>query len=235
MPVTLHRLVDDAAMRRPEAEAARCNGASLSWSDLARRRNGIARLLVDQGVGRGDRVAVLLGKSLDVPAAFYGVLAAGAALVPIDPKSPVEQIARILHATGATRLVTEPGRRKTVAKLHAGNLEISHVIGLEPGDVVSVDSTPWSAVDDIASNDPPAVDVGGLDTSYILHTSGSTGEPKLIRHTHASALAFVKWAAEEYAHRRRPSEQSLVAPHVFCDLRLLRRRPSGSDDGDPDP
>jgi acyl-coenzyme A synthetase/AMP-(fatty) acid ligase len=42
------------------------------------------------------------------------------------------------------------------------------------------------------------VDVGGIDTSYILHTSGSTGEPKLIRHTHASALAFIEWAVDEY-------------------------------------
>jgi amino acid adenylation domain-containing protein len=198
VPVTLHRMVDDAAMRRPEGDAVRCDGASLSWSDLARRRNGLARLLLDLGVGRGDRVAVLLGKSLDVPAAFYGVLAAGAGLVPIDPKSPVEQIARILRATGATRLVTEPGRRRTVADLHSEGVELFHVVGLEPGDASPIPATPWSAVEELASDDAPSVDVGGLDTSYILHTSGSTGEPKLIRHTHASALAFVEWAADEY-------------------------------------
>ena len=201
MPVTLHRLVDDAAMRRPDAEAARCDGASLSWSDLARRRNGLARLLVDLGVGRGVRVAVLLGKSLAVPTAFYGVLAAGGALVPIDPKSPVEQIARILRATGATRLVTEPGRRNAVGGLLDAELEISHVVGLEPDDARSMNVAPWSAVDQLASDRPPSVDVDGLDTSYILHTSGSTGEPKLIRHTHASALAFVEWAVEEYGLR----------------------------------
>jgi amino acid adenylation domain-containing protein len=198
MPVTLHRMVDEAAMRRPDGDAARCDGASLSWSDLARRRNGIAQLLVDLGVGRGDRVAVLLGKSLDVPAAFYGVLAAGAALVPIDPKSPVEQIARILRATGATHLVTEPGRHKAVAELLETNVEITHVVGLETGEDASTTTTPWSAVNGLASDRPPGVDVSGLDTSYILHTSGSTGEPKLIRHTHASALAFVEWAVDEY-------------------------------------
>jgi len=198
MPVTLHRMVDEAAMRRPDGDAARCDGAGLSWQELARRVNGVARALLDTGVGRGDRVAVLLGKSLDVPAAFYGVLAAGGALVPVDPKSPVEQILRILRTTGATRLVTEPGRRASVAGLLDAGVEVSHVVGLEPGDAGSVNTVPWSAVDQLASDRPPTVDVGGLDTSYVLHTSGSTGEPKLIRHTHSSALAFVEWAVETY-------------------------------------
>ena len=197
-PVFLHRMVGEAAMNRPDAPAVRCDGAGLSWQDLARRANGVARLLLDTGVGRGDRVAVLLGKSLEVPAAFYGVLAAGGALVPIDPKSPVDQIARILRATGATRLVTEPSRRKVVADLLDAKVELSHVVGLEPSEATSVHVAAWSAVDQLASDRPPAVDVDGLDTSYILHTSGSTGEPKLIRHTHASALAFVEWAVSEY-------------------------------------
>ncbi|MEE4270347.1 MAG: amino acid adenylation domain-containing protein [Thermoanaerobaculales bacterium] len=201
MPVTLHRMVDEAAMRRPDGDAARCDGAGLTWQELAVRVNGVARALLDTGVRRGDRVAVLLGKSLDVPAAFYGVLAAGGALVPIDPKSPVEQISRILRATGATRLVTEPGRRKTVADLLAADVDLSHTIGLEPGDTGSVPTLPWSAVDQLASDRPLVVNVGGLDTSYVLHTSGSTGEPKLIRHTHSSALAFVEWAVETYGLR----------------------------------
>ena len=78
MAVTLHRMVQDAAMHRPDGAAVRCDSEGLTWSELARRSNGVARALLDTGVGRGDRVAVLLGKSLKVPAAFYGVLAAGA-------------------------------------------------------------------------------------------------------------------------------------------------------------
>jgi acyl-coenzyme A synthetase/AMP-(fatty) acid ligase len=76
--------------------------------------------------------------------------------------------------------------------------ELSHAIGIDDSNGASLTVTPWSAVEDMASDDPPDVAVGGLDTSYIQHTSGSTGEPKLIRHNHASALAFVEWAVDEY-------------------------------------
>jgi amino acid adenylation domain-containing protein len=191
-------MVQDAAMRRPDGVAARCDGEGVRWSELARRSNGVARALLDSGVERGDRVAVLLGKSLDVPAAFYGVLAAGAALVPIDPKSPPAHIERIVRATGARRLVTEPSRTRSAIQLAADYPELSHAIGIEDPNGASLAVTPWSAVEEMASDDPPGVAVGGLDTSYIQHTSGSTGEPKLIRHNHASAMAFVEWAVDEY-------------------------------------
>jgi len=201
MPVTLHRLALDAAMTRPEGDAVRCDGESLSWSELVRRSHGVARLLLDAGLERGDRVAVLLPRSLHVAVAFYGVYAAGGALVPIDPKAPAEPVIRVLRATGAKQLITTPAPRRDdlLRQALATCPALEHVVGLsldEPSRAVR--TTPWSAVRDLADDTPPAVPVGGLDTSYIQHTSGSTGAPKLIRHTHASALAFVEWAVDEY-------------------------------------
>ncbi len=198
MAVTLHRLALEAAERRPEGDAVRCDGTAVTWAELVRRSHGVARALLDTGLQRGDRVAVLLGKSLRVPVAFHGVFAAGGALVPIDPKAPVAQVARILRATGATRLVTEPPRAGAVRELLPLCPDIGHVLGLDDGEGLSVPVCHWSAAMDLAGDTAPAAPVGGLDTSYVMHTSGSTGEPKLIRHTHASAVAFAEWAAEEY-------------------------------------
>ena len=70
----LHQMIDEAAMRRPEAPAIRCDGETLSYEQLARRSNRLARVLLDTGLERQDRVAVLLTKGFRVPAAFYGVL-----------------------------------------------------------------------------------------------------------------------------------------------------------------
>jgi amino acid adenylation domain-containing protein len=198
----LHRMIDEAALRHPETPAARCDGATLTYEQLARRANGLARVLVGSGVQRRDRVAVLLGKGLDVPVGFYGALASGGTLVPIDPRSPVEQVVRILRATGATHLVSEPGKREVVRQVLAGCPEVSHVIGLEPDDEVPVEGAPWTTVSAGPSGQPPAVEVIELDPSYILHTSGSTGIPKLILHTHHSAMSFVEWAVSEYSLTR---------------------------------
>ncbi len=198
-PVLLHRMVDAAALRQPDAPAARCEGATLSWEQVARHANGLARVLVETGLQRGDRVGVLLQKGLDVPVAFYGVLAAGGVLVPIDPKSPLDQVIRILRATGATHLVSEADRRDLVGRALAACPGVAHVIGLASDEPMPVPCVPWATVLEQASDRAPEVPVIELDPAYILHTSGSTGLPKLILHTHHSAMSFVDWAASEYA------------------------------------
>ncbi len=199
MPQLLSRMIDEAASRRPEAVAVRYAGASLTYEELARRANGVARILLDTGVRRQDRVAVLLGRGLDVPVAFYGVLASGAALVPIDPKSPLEQVVRILRATKATHLVSEPAKRDLVREALAACPEVSQVVGLEPEEEAPHGSIPWATVAEEASDRPPAVATIDVDPAYILHTSGSTGVPKLILHTHRSAMSFLDWAVAEYS------------------------------------
>ena len=57
----------------------------------------------------------------------------------------------------------------------------------------------WDTVVARASDRPPEVPITDVDPSYILHTSGSTGMPKLILHTHRSAMSFVDWAVAEYS------------------------------------
>jgi amino acid adenylation domain-containing protein len=198
-PRLLSRLVQDAAMRHPSGPAVRCDGETLSYGDLARRANGLARVLVAVGLERGNRVAVWLTKSTSVPVAFHGTFAAGGTLVPIDPKSPLDQVVRIIRSTAATHLVTEPERRDSVVRALAESPSVTHIIGLDPGDGIPLPCVPWSDVHAEADDQPPGVPVIELDPAYILHTSGSTGQPKLILHTHYSAMSFVEWATSEYA------------------------------------
>ena len=195
----LNRIVEEAALRQPGAPAIRCDGETLSYEQLARRANGLARVLVGTGLARGDRVAVWLARGPNVPVSFYGVLAAGGTLVPIDPRSPIEQVVRILRATGATRMVSEPERGEAVSRALVECADVSHVIGLGQDAGVPVRCVPWSTVLEEACDQPPDVPVIELDGAYILHTSGSTGIPKLILHTHYSAMSFVDWAAAEYS------------------------------------
>ena len=199
MPRLLNRLVDEAASRHPDAAAIRCAGETLSYEQLARRSNGLARVLLATGLERRARVAVLLGKGLDVPVGFYGVLAAGGTLVPIDPKSPVERVAQILRTTQATHLVSEPSKSQVVRDALEESPDVSEVIGLDLEADEKIRCHPWDEVAEEACDRPPDVPVIDLDPCYILHTSGSTGTPKLILHTHRSAMSFVDWAVSEYS------------------------------------
>ena len=199
MTMLLHRMVEEAADRRPEATAIRCDGDSLDYGELARQAHGLAHLLLETGLERRDRVAVLLNKSLEVPVSFYGVLAAGGTLVPIDPRSPAERVEQILRDTQATHLISDAKKSKVVQAALASCPDIRHVIGLPTESGEAYRNHPWDAVATLASDRPPAVPITDLDPSYILHTSGSTGRPKLILHTHRSAMSFVDWAVDEYS------------------------------------
>ena len=66
---------------------------------------------------------------------------------------------------------------------------VRHVVGLESDETIQIACVPWPDVDAEAHDDPPDVSVVELDPAYILHTSGSTGQPKLILHTHQSAMS----------------------------------------------
>ena len=173
-----------------------CDGSTLDRADLARRAWGLAQALRATGTARRDRVAVLLPKGVDVPVAFLGALASGGVLVPLDPGSPAPRLARILRDTGTTCLVTAPGRESAVRELLEAGAPLDRVVGLGDDADLPVRTIPRSSVEEAGS--PPDVRVLDLDPCYVLHTSGSTGVPKLILHTHRSATSFVDWAVDEY-------------------------------------
>lgn len=201
-------MIVEAAQRRPESVAVRCFGESLTYGELMRRSHAMAHTLLDRGLERGDRVAVLVRKGFRVPESFYGVLAAGGTLVPIDPKSPTPQIVRILRTTGARHLITETARSFDLPEILRQSPFVDHMIGLDDvglGEQANVRYTSWRDVAERAAasdaDRAPRVQVLESDPAYVLHTSGSTGVPKLIRHTHATAMSFVRWASDEYGLR----------------------------------
>lgn len=208
-------MIEEAADRHPEATAIRCGGESLSYEALVRKSHGLAHLLLETGLQRQDRVAVLLGKSLEVPVSFYSVMGAGGTLVPIDPRSPADRVAQILQATQATHLISEAEKSKVVQAAVEHCPDLRHLIGVELEAEVACRSHSWEVAAGLASDRGPEVRVTELDPSYILHTSGSTGMPKLILHTHRSATSFVEWAVGEY---RLTAEDRLSnhSPHHTC-------------------
>ena len=179
-PRVLSRLAQEAAMRHPSAPAVRCDGERCRDEELARQANGLADVLVAAGLTRGKRVAVWLGKSAKVPVAFHGTFAGGGTLVPIDPKSPLDQVVRIIRSTGATHLVTERERRANVVRALAACPSITYVIGPDPGEGIPVSCSPWSDVP--AGDHSPEVSLMELDSgAHPAHLGHSTGQPKLIR------------------------------------------------------
>ncbi len=188
-PSTIPDLLRRAASQQPQRHALRINGDHLTYEDLDKLSNQISLALQEVRVVKGDRVGLFAHKSLALVAAIYGVMKAGAAYVPINPEAPASQVERIIDACQIEHVVSD---QRLIDRLPPALANSLSGIGWD-----SPKARTWSDVSGL-----PAVatqtELSGEDLAYILYTSGSTGQPKGIVHSHRSALAFAVSAAEIY-------------------------------------
>jgi amino acid adenylation domain-containing protein len=197
MRYTLYYAVDEMALRYPDKEAIRYSGKSLSYSQLASLSSSFANVLLEQGVKRGDRLGIYMNKSLESAVAIYGIMKAGAAYVPLDPFAPVSRIAYVINDCGIGHLATKPEKIDQVRMILEEGATLRYLIGVESQPGLHVNSASWDDVYEHRTTSLP-INVTEQDLAYILYTSGSTGSPKGIMHTHRSGLSFAEWGAETY-------------------------------------
>jgi amino acid adenylation domain-containing protein len=193
-PDSLVSILERAAGARPDHPAVLDGDVHLTYAELLGRSRRIAATLRESGVRPGDRVGVWLPKSLDAVAALYGVLGAGAAYVPLDPKAPVARSATIAGDAGARVVLTSAKKARDWPAMveQSGTVEALVVLDRDAIDAVeSPVTTRWS---DELADDAPLDRVPPDALAYILYTSGSTGQPKGVMLSHRNALAFVDWA-----------------------------------------
>ncbi|GAB3440765.1 amino acid adenylation domain-containing protein [Actinophytocola sediminis] len=176
----LHELVAMSARRSPDALAVVTADEQVSYALLDDEANRAASMLAEAGVGRGDRVALWLDKSVQAVAAMQGVLRLGAAYVPIDPLNPLDRAAAMIRDCAPRVVLTDPDR---AALLRAVGVRAALLTERPPPTV--------------PAEPPPDPGTGDDDLAYILYTSGSTGTPKGVCVSHRNALSFVDWMAGE--------------------------------------
>ncbi|MDT7769495.1 MAG: long-chain acyl-CoA synthetase [Mycobacterium sp.] len=172
--LSLH-LVESADMY-PAGPALRCDGATTTFSELADNAARFAAYLGDRGLGPGDRVGVMLANRPEFAMVFYGVLHAGAVVVPIDPLRGAREVEFFLTNTGARLLVFAPscGAAATAGALAASVPRIG--IG-------------ENTLEDLTSGflgQPWPVTRAGDDNAVILHTLNTAGVPKGAQLTHSN-------------------------------------------------
>jgi L-proline---[L-prolyl-carrier protein] ligase len=197
MRYLLPQAVTQAANQFPDREAIRFLGQSLTYEELDRRSNNLARALLEQGVNHGDRVGIFMRKCLESAIAMYGIMKAGGAYVPLDPFSPISRINYVIQDCGIRHLITNEAQLNTIQQLLAEETMLEYLIGIPPQTDLPIHCVSWEDIFNAPSH-VSNLSLTELDLAYILYTSGSTGTPKGIMHTHRSALSFVEWAAETY-------------------------------------
>jgi len=170
-PPPLHRLFEAVAARRPEAVAVSGEGESLTYDELDRRANRLARHLRALGAGPETRVGLCLPPSPELVMAILAILKAGGAYVPLDPGYPRERLAFLLADARAPLVVTR-------SEL-AGSLDGPRLVLLDADDPLIARCSPLPLPPWAGRGDPSAD-----HTAYVIYTSGSTGRPKGVVVTH---------------------------------------------------
>jgi pristinamycin I synthase-3/4 len=160
--------------RAPDAPAVIAGAASLSYADLNRRADGLARALRRRGAGPGSFAGLCVERSAEAVVALVAILKTGAAYVPLDPDYPAERLALMMDDCDLRLLVVDETTRALLPQGLLAGREC-----LTPGE----------------TEEGEALETGGLDgqaLAHVIYTSGSTGRPKGVALAHRAVVRLVR-------------------------------------------
>jgi acyl-CoA synthetase (AMP-forming)/AMP-acid ligase II len=170
-------MVLSAADRFGDAEAVVDGPLRLTFTEVVQRIRCAAGAFAEQGIQKGDRVAIWAPNSVEWMVAAFGLLTAGGVLVPVNTRFKEEEAADVIGRSGAKAVLAQKGFLGQDYAAPAG----VPVIDLKS--------------DFLSSGSPFQRDVSGGDISDIIFTSGTTGRPKGARMNHRQTLRmYQEWA-----------------------------------------
>ncbi|WP_329263150.1 amino acid adenylation domain-containing protein [Streptomyces sp. NBC_01478] len=203
---TVPELFESQAARTPDAPAVVCEDRTLTYRQLDKRANSVARELIRRGAGPEDLVVLALPRTEDLVVGLLGILKSGAGYLPMDPLHAGGRAQSVLSEAAPRFAVTDTG---TWQELSRDGISAVQLDGRADWD--SLPETP----DDTARFSPAAPD----NLAYVMYTSGSTGTPKGATITHRNVVNGVRELARVLDAR--PGWRMLAGTSVNFDVSVF--------------
>lgn len=247
---TIVDFLDESVRRWPERPALESFGIRMSYGDLAGHAAAVASWLQDRGIGRGDRVGIMLPNVMAYPPILFGVLMAGGTVVNINPLYTPRELDVQLTDSGARILFVLENFAATVTASEVG---LEQVVIVKPGDLLGPKGilvnlvsrylkkavppyllarrTAFSEVMRTGRAKPPRpVTVGPDDVAFLQYTGGTTGIAKGATLTHRNVAANVVqsgiWLKAGLGDAQHIMVTALPLYHIFaltaCCLVMMR-------------
>jgi amino acid adenylation domain-containing protein len=192
------------AGRSPEATAVACKGETLSYGELDRRSNRLARSLIEAGAGPERIVGLCVERSIDMIVALLAILKSGAGYLPLDPDYPRARLAYMIEDAGPVITVTRASLQERLPK----------DARLLPFDLAE-EAARTAAQSDAAV--PPRA--APQNAAYVIYTSGSTGKPKGVAVSQAALVNCVVYFSKRIGLT--PADRWLSVTSMSFDIAAL--------------
>jgi amino acid adenylation domain-containing protein len=194
--------VTKQADAHPDATAIHWKDEQLTFGCLEALTNQLARIFKDSGCRRGDRIAIGIPKSPEAIVGMIAALKADCVYVPLDTRSPVSRLRKIVESCRPVWLLGANASAKQIDELFADEQLTRPIrVGcLEPTEISGDNFRARFSLDDVVSfpAGPVRYENVPADAAHILFTSGSTGTPKGVVITHENVVSFVEWAVRHF-------------------------------------
>ncbi len=202
-PTLVHEWLCRSARRFPEKVALVCGEQRWTYKALDQRTDHLAAALLEQGVDRQDRVAVLLDNSAETVISLYGILKAGGVFIILAGSLKGAKLRYILENSGANILITHVSKAKVVKDALGDNAGDRKVVWVGSPKRIPEEyagsSLIWDGIfSDFDEESEPGKKNGKLprcidvDLATLIYTSGSTGEPKGVMSTHHNMISAAR-------------------------------------------
>ena len=176
----LHQLIEEQAVRTPDAIAVSFDEKNITYSELNKRANFLAHHLRKFGVAPEVIVGLCVERSLEMVIGVLGILKAGGAYLPLDPNYPGERLSYMVDDAEVKILLTQKSLQGKFSEQAAQIIYLDELYENFQSEKVAVQN--------------PSTEVSTENLAYVIYTSGSTGKAKGVMVTHGNVVnAFVAW------------------------------------------
>jgi len=183
----------------------------MTWREFDTKANRFANLLLSRGVKKGDKVAILLMNCLEWLPIYFGILKTGALAVPMNYRYSADEIKYCLGLSDSSVLIFGPEFTGRIESLYGTIPEVSQLFYV--GDDTPHFADNYEKYVTYCSSVAPAVEISDTDDAAIYFSSGTTGFPKAILHSHLALVSSCQ--TEQHHHGQTHDDVFLCIPPLY--------------------